>query len=352
MEFGLFHEFHRLPQWSEAEAFARSFEQVDAAERWGIDVLWLSELHFMPDYSVLSSPLLVGSAIAARTRRIKIGTGVHVLPLCHPLRVAEEVATLDQISQGRLIFGVGRSNFPNVYDAYGIPYSESQARLGEILEIIKLAWTREDFSYEGTHYHFSRAGAFSVVPKPFQTPHPPIRIAVASAESYAAAGRAGYAIFIALRFQSIAELAALIRTYRQAYRDAGHAGEGGVYVRVPLYVAETRQQAHDEPEESIMRLIRMIGGHLSESVGHSGVRGDGDRAIIGKQLQTITYEEVLREKAIVGTPDVVRDRLVALRDALTLDGIVVELNSGSLIPHERVMKALQLLCEDVIPCFR
>ena len=84
-------------------------EQVDAAERLGLDVMWLAELHFEPRRSVLSAPLSIASAIAARTRRIKIGIAVQVLPLCHPLRLAEEAATVDQLSHGRLIFGVGRS---------------------------------------------------------------------------------------------------------------------------------------------------------------------------------------------------------------------------------------------------
>src|SRR5260221_8712273 len=108
MEFGMFHDFQRLPGVREAEAFAQSFAQVDAAERLGLDAMWLAELHFAPERSVLASPLILASAIAARTKTMKIGTAVQVLPLCHPLRLAEEVATIDQISNGRLIFGVGR----------------------------------------------------------------------------------------------------------------------------------------------------------------------------------------------------------------------------------------------------
>jgi alkanesulfonate monooxygenase SsuD/methylene tetrahydromethanopterin reductase-like flavin-dependent oxidoreductase (luciferase family) len=88
---------------------SQSFALVDAAEAWGLDAMWLAELHFVPYRSVLASPLILAAAIAQRTRRMKIGTAVQVLPLCHPLRLAEEAATVDQISDGRLIFGVGRS---------------------------------------------------------------------------------------------------------------------------------------------------------------------------------------------------------------------------------------------------
>src|SRR6476469_8265976 len=154
MEFGMFHEFQRRPGQSETQAFAESFEQVDQAEAAGLDVMWLAELHTAPERSVLAAPLTIASAIAARTKRMKIGTGVQVLPLCHPLRLAEEAATVDQISHGRLIFGVGRSGFPRTYEAYGVPYGESRERFAETLEILKKAWTEESFSYKGQYYNF------------------------------------------------------------------------------------------------------------------------------------------------------------------------------------------------------
>ena len=140
-EFGMFHEFQRPAGMTEEEAFATSFEEIDAAERWGLDAMWLAEIHVEPERSVCSAPLTLASAIAARTKRMKIGTGVQVLPLCHPLRLAEEAATVDQISHGRLIFGIGRSGFPRTYEAYGVPYGESRERFAETLEILKRAWT-------------------------------------------------------------------------------------------------------------------------------------------------------------------------------------------------------------------
>src|SRR5262249_15339191 len=112
MEFGMFHQFPALPGRTEREAFEEGFEQIDAAERWGLDTMWLAELHFDPQRSVLSAPLSVASAIAARTERIKIGIAVQVLPLCHPLRLAEEAATVDHISGGRPVLGVRRRRVP------------------------------------------------------------------------------------------------------------------------------------------------------------------------------------------------------------------------------------------------
>src|SRR6476661_1183843 len=111
-EFGVFHEFPRYAGVTDAEAFTQSFAQVDAAERWGLDVIWIAELHFLPERSVASAPLLIASAIASQTRRIKIGIAVQVLPLCHPLRLAEEIATLDPLAMDALFSVWAEVAFP------------------------------------------------------------------------------------------------------------------------------------------------------------------------------------------------------------------------------------------------
>jgi alkanesulfonate monooxygenase SsuD/methylene tetrahydromethanopterin reductase-like flavin-dependent oxidoreductase (luciferase family) len=202
-EFGMFHEFQRPAGITEEEAFATSFEQIDAAERWGLDAMWLAEIHVAPERSVCSAPLTLASAIAARTKRMKIGTGVQVLPLCHPLRLAEEAATVDQISHGRLIFGVGRSGFPRTYEAYGVPYGESRERFAETLEILKRAWTEPRFSYQGKYYSFDNV---ALTPKPFQKPWPEIRIAANSADTFPQIAKLGHAVFVAVRLGTIEEL--------------------------------------------------------------------------------------------------------------------------------------------------
>jgi alkanesulfonate monooxygenase SsuD/methylene tetrahydromethanopterin reductase-like flavin-dependent oxidoreductase (luciferase family) len=348
MEFGLFHEFQKSHDTSEADAFSQSFALVDAAEAWGLDAMWLAELHFAPDRSVLASPLILAAAIAQRTRRMKIGTAVQVLPLCHPLRLAEEAATVDQISDGRLIFGVGRSGFAHTYQAYGVPYDESRERFAETLEIVKRAWTEERFSYSGKYFAYDKV---ALVPKPRQKPYPPIRIAATSTDTYAAIGTLGHAIFIAARIGTLSEQAPLVRSYREAYRAAGHPGEGEVYLRVPVYVAGTEEEARREPEESIMHLFRSIGGQLEASANLAGARAIEQRAERGQRLLSVSYEEALRDKMIVGTPDQVVEKLQRLRREIGLDGILAELNPGSLIPHALVMNALRLLCQEVMPRF-
>src|SRR6266705_6587217 len=167
MDFGLFAEQTRRGAGQD-DAFQEMFALVDASEAWGLDVVWLAEMLFNPARSVLSGPLLVASWIVGRTRRVRTGTAVQLLPLNHPLRLAGEVSTLDHLSQGRFDFGIGRSGSPRAYDALGVPYGESQERFFEALEIMLEAWKGERFSYQGKFYRFTDV---TVVPRPYQQPH-------------------------------------------------------------------------------------------------------------------------------------------------------------------------------------
>ena len=134
MELGLFLEFPVREGSNENEAFKESFALVDQAEELGVPSVWMAEYHFNPG-RVLASPVTILSAIAARTQSIRLGTAVLLLPLANPVRVAEEIATLDQISDGRVEFGIGRGTFPNVHEGFGVPFEESRGRFEESIEI-------------------------------------------------------------------------------------------------------------------------------------------------------------------------------------------------------------------------
>jgi alkanesulfonate monooxygenase SsuD/methylene tetrahydromethanopterin reductase-like flavin-dependent oxidoreductase (luciferase family) len=375
MEFGVFHQFPSLPGRSDADTFAEAFGQIDAAEELGLDVIWLSELHFDPQRSVLSAPLSIASAIAARTRRIKIGTAVQVLPLCHPLRLAEEGATVDQISRGRLIFGVGRSGLPRTYEDYGMSYAESRDRFAEVLEIVEQAWSQPAINYDGKYYSFHN---IAVTPKPYQQPYPPIRIAAASPDTYPAVGARGLPILINARLGTFSEFAPAVREYREAYRAAyvnprlgsfsefapavreyreayeaaGYPGKGQVYLRVPTYLAETEDCARAEPQESLMHFVREASARLRDSMSRPGTRAIESRAQRLQRLENLTYDEALQGQVLIGTPASVVERLRDLQDELGLDGILAELNTGGLIPHAKVMSAMRLLCAEVMPRFQ
>jgi alkanesulfonate monooxygenase SsuD/methylene tetrahydromethanopterin reductase-like flavin-dependent oxidoreductase (luciferase family) len=297
--------------------------------------------------SVISASLQVASSIATRTRRLRVGTAVSVLPLNHPLRIAEEVATLDHISEGRFEFGIGRSGVVRSYDTYGIPYGESQARFREALEIIRLAWKGQPFSYDGQFYKVANA---TVAPTPYQKPHPPMRMAATTRETFPAVAKMGMPVFIGIRVAEIPDLQADLALYRQAWRDAGHPGDPSVYLRVPVYVTTTEEGAVEEPRESLTYFFGRQTELARSAVGRAGT--SEARKAQAERMAKLTYEDILAKKVVSGTAPRVIDRLTELREALGLDGFVVELNPGGLIPPELETRSLELLAREVMPALR
>src|SRR5438034_4245284 len=303
MEIGLFTEFQCPPGMDEAQAFDESLAQMTAAEDLGFDAVWLAEIHFQKGRSVLASPLVIAAAIAKLTRRVKIGIAVQILPLAHPLRLAEDVATLDHLSKGRLDFGVGRSGLPEHYERFNIPYSESRERFQATLDILLKAWTEDRFTYEGKYFQFRDVCA---MPKPYQKPHPPLRVAATTQETYSMVGRMGMPIFIAVRTTSISDLKRFIGGYHEGWREAGHPGRGRISLIVPVYLTEDGRQAREEAEASTMHFFRSIAEALSR----------GPRAEEAARLGRMTYDEILEELVVYGSPGAVTTRLLELREAL------------------------------------
>jgi alkanesulfonate monooxygenase SsuD/methylene tetrahydromethanopterin reductase-like flavin-dependent oxidoreductase (luciferase family) len=337
VEIGLFTEFQCPPGMDEAQAFDESLAQMTAAEDLGFDAVWLAEIHFQKGRSVLASPLVIAAAIAKLTHRVKIGIAVQILPLAHPLHLAEDVATLDHLSKGRLDFGVGRSGLPEHYERFNIPYSESRERFQETLDILLKAWTEDRFTYEGKYYQFRDVCA---MPKPYQKPHPPLRVAATTRETYPLVGRMGLPIFIAVRTTSISDLKRFIGGYHEGWREAGHPGRGEVALIVPVYVADTGRRAREEPEASTMHFFRTI----AEQLGKGGTRRE-EAARLGR----MSYDEILEELVVYGTPDAVAERLQGLREAFGHTTLSVWMNVGGHIPHERMLASMRLFAERVIP---
>jgi alkanesulfonate monooxygenase SsuD/methylene tetrahydromethanopterin reductase-like flavin-dependent oxidoreductase (luciferase family) len=360
MHLGLVMECDYREGITQEEAFDEAFTQVEIAETGGLDGVWLAERHFAAPGrpldafgtgipSIASAPLILASAIAARTRRVRIGIAVSVLPLSHPIRMAEEAATVDQISKGRLDFGVGRSGFPVAYAGYAIPYEESRGRFRECLDVIRKAWTEERFSYAGTYYTFNDV---CVLPKPYQKPTPPIRIAATTRETFPQVGRTGSPIFVGLRGFDVQQLGDQLDAYRQARQAAGHPGEADVFLRIPVYVAETMTRAHDEPRESTMRSYQRLARQFARTVGAAGTSASEDRLERAASLSQVSYEDLLRDRLAYGTPEVVAERLTGLREHLGLAGVVIEPNVGGGIPQELVLRSLRLFAAEVAPRLR
>lgn len=350
MQFGSFMEFHCREGRSQSDAFGEAFAHIDQAEALGLDAVWLAESHFSPARSVLSSPLTIAAAIAGRTERLRIGTAVSVLPLGNPLRTAEEAATIDHVSRGRFEFGVGRSGLPGSYEGYNIPYSESRERFYEYLEIILAAWREDRFSHKGKYYEFSDV---CLVPKPYQTPRPPVRIAATTDDTFPVIGGMGFPIFVGVRSSNLDAVGAQVRAYKAAWEQAGHAGGIDVSLRVPVYVSDTEEDALTAPRESFMRQFRRLGNQLTASAARAGADPSESRAERGQQLGSLDWEtDIIGQKAAVGTPDAVVAQLRTMRDALSLSGVVAEFNAGELIPADKIANSLRLFCEEVAPAFR
>ncbi len=349
MHFGIFMEFETREGRSQQESFMDGFELVEAADNWGLDGVWLGEMHFNPARSVLSAPIVVATSIATRTQRLRVGMAVQVLPLNNPLRIAEEVSTVDQISGGRFDFGIGRSGSARAYDLYGVPYGESQARFSEALNIILEAWKGERFSYTGDFYQFENA---TVSPRPCQLPHPPIWMAATTEETFPRVGNMGLPIFVGLRGMDTADLRVHLQAYRKAWQEAGHQGAGNVYLRIPVYAGETEQGAIEEPHDSIQYYFRRQADIQRAGVGRAGAGPADRRQARADRLANLTYDEILHTKVAFGTARNLVDRLSQLQEELGLDGIVAELDAGGLIPAERVKRSLHILTHDVMPHFK
>jgi alkanesulfonate monooxygenase SsuD/methylene tetrahydromethanopterin reductase-like flavin-dependent oxidoreductase (luciferase family) len=352
MDIGLMMDADYRAGQTEREAFDTALTTADLAETLGFDGVWLAERHFSPPggaalvSSVGSAPLLLATAIAMRTSQLRIGTAVLLLPLGHPVRLAEEVATLDHLSRGRLDLGVGRSSFPRAYEGYRIPYEESRERFREYLEVMRLAWTQPRFSYTGRFY---TCQDLEVIPKPYQQPHPPLHQAAATRDTFATIGTMGLSLLVALIGTPMSQLATAIAEYQAAWRAAGHPGRGEVRLRLPIYVADTVHRAQADPHPSVMAYYqRLRQGYLRSSQRFDSA----EHAALAAQLATLTYEEVLQERVVFGTPDQVAARLRALQQTLSLSGVIVEPNVGGDISLDLVAHSLDLFVQEVVPQLR
>lgn len=175
-----------------ATVFARALQRIEIMDRAGYDAVWLAEHHFS-SFSVCPSVHMMGTLAAARTTRLRIGTGVSLAPFYHPLRLAEEVALLDVLSGGRVNWGAGRGFARVEFENFGVPPDESTARFRETVEIVLRAWTEERLSFAGAHFRFD---GVEVLPKPMQLPHPPVWMAATSEPSIDWAAGRGFSILM------------------------------------------------------------------------------------------------------------------------------------------------------------
>ena len=247
--FGLLHLFESPEGKTEKEYYAENIELVEFADQCGLDAVWMAEHHFS-EYGAMPSTQVMGSFIAARTKRIRIGTGVVVLPFHNPIRLAEEFAFLDVMSEGRLDFGVGRGYQPHEFAGYGLNMAESRDRFAESLAVIQQAWKEGRVNFKGKHFQFD---GVEPRPKPLQDPHPPIFGASFNPETIKYQALQG----LNLLFTPLLSPAAKLREYYSILgdkgRDAGKFRSGGL---VFVYVDEDKERAYQTFEKPCMWYFR------------------------------------------------------------------------------------------------
>jgi alkanesulfonate monooxygenase SsuD/methylene tetrahydromethanopterin reductase-like flavin-dependent oxidoreductase (luciferase family) len=250
MKFDLLYEL-QMPKphdaWSEYRCYHEALAQIELADRLGFDTVWEVEHHFLTEFAHSSAPEVFLSAVAQRTKRIRIGHGVVLLPhkFNHPIRIAERVAALDILSDGRVEFGTGRSS---QYEQAGFEVDTETSRemWQESLEMIPRMWTEDPFQHRG---RFVTVPPRSIVPKPLQKPHPPIWMAATSPQSWEIAGRNGIGILGLTIFVSVPQLEDRVRAYRQALTQAKPVGRfvnDKVGAFTIVHVAETKAQCGRE----------------------------------------------------------------------------------------------------------
>ncbi|MGH9360498.1 MAG: LLM class flavin-dependent oxidoreductase, partial [Thermoanaerobaculia bacterium] len=215
MNLGLFQLLPRIPGGDDRDLVAQALREIDLAEEHGFHSLWVTE-HHGSCLGSIGVPSVYAAAVAQRTRRLRIGCGVAVLPLHHPLRLAEEIAWVDHLSGGRLLVGAGAGFSQDEFAALGVPLAERHERLEEGLAILRGVFTHEVFAHEGRFWRFP---PFTLRPRPYTRPHPPLLRAASSPASVERAAADGTPLLLGTR--SAAEIGDFLDLYRQVRTDLG-----------------------------------------------------------------------------------------------------------------------------------
>ena len=347
MKFGLHYQLPCAPSQSPVQRYRDTIEQCVYAEALGFESVWPVEQHFNAALSSIPAPLLLLSAVAERTTTLRLGIAVVLLSLSHPVRVAEEIATLDVLSNGRVEFGIGRGSIPTHFSGFGLDQRESRERMLESVELIQHAWTHERCSYQG---RFWQVDNIAVIPKPVQQPHPPMRFAANSIDSFELFGRMGYPIFVAAQVNPFRKIREFLPLYRQARQAAGHPDRGGedVTLLMPLYVGESPAQIKQELEPSVKHFLESV-ATIYASVGPLPESRLKD---VLERVRKMTYDQTREVMAVFDTPEACVERLQSFQKEFGMGRVICWFNPGGMVPHKEVMRSMELFAKKVMPHFR
>jgi len=307
-----------------------AIEEAVLAEEMGFDACFFGEHHQDRD-GFLPSPLIVAAAVAARTQRIKIGTSVLLLPLYHPVHVAEDVATLDILSKGRIILGVGLGYQAPDFAAFNIPQKEARGRLEEGIEVIRHCWTGEPFTYNGKHFQLDNVRC---LPTPVQRPGPPLWVGGSVPASIKRAAKVGDA-WISTPSTTRSDTVDL----REIYESALSEGPGQVVLMKDAWVAPTKEAAFEE-----------YGPYVVDAYKYYWRAGLPDFQYI-KSESEITIENMAPNRMVVGSPEECIGEFNEWKESTGSDNFVLRLrqaHSGG-PPHGQIMDAIQRFGREVLP---
>ncbi len=349
MKFGLFHSV-QLPDPSKQNQYYRdALEQVLWAEQLGYDSVWMTEHHFSR-HGIVSASLSVLAYLAGLTSSIRLATAVTVLPFHNPIQIAEEAATVDLLSNGRLDLGVGRGYQWGEFHKFNIPMEEADRRFQESIGVMTKAWTTtEPFDHRGEFWTFND---MTVHPKPVQTPHPPLWVAAASPGSMDRIAQSGWNLLVGqgLTFDQVGEQVAY---FKSAVGEAG--GDYDPYrvkVARAMYTAPTKEQARRDAEEPFM-WFKTTGDEVGAPPERRGELLPENYQQYRRRFAaetTFNYDDMAERVILFGDPDQVAERVERLRQS-GVKGIIFFTNYGG-IESQKVKDSLELFATEVMPHFQ
>jgi len=345
MDIGLFFLMQRDEAWSERAVYDSALEQMLAAEPLGYHSVWIAEHHFN-DYGLCPTPPVLAAFVAARTTTLRLGMGVSLLPLHHPVDLAENLAVLDVVSGGRLDVGIGRGGTLQDYQTFQSDRADARARVEEGIALIRQSWTGAPFDFPG---RFHSAERLHVRPRPVQRPHPPLFVACNSEDSVRSAARLGLPTLSSF-FVPVDELQRRHQIYRTVSREAGRtereieALEAQSWGMRVVHVAPGREEALRAIEAPFMGYQHKMTVLRSDGTGGS-VPNSFDRSL----LKLRSFQEYLATGwTLVGTPDEVREGLEQYREATGYQRVLLLMALPGL-PTELALRSMRLFAEKVAP---
>lgn len=345
MKFGYYLLNTYVPELDGASSdlYARWLEQIDAAEDLGFDSLWVTEHHFRFFGGMMPNPQLLLTAAAQRTKRLRLGSSVSLLPMHHPIRIAEDFAVLDLLSDGRVNFGAGRGMSSHDYAVFGEDWNNAQARLLEELEIIRRAWTDDALEWDGEYYHYH---GLTVLPKPRQIPHPPFYLtAQKDPESFQTAGQRGYHLMTVPWIFTNEIQRPRVELYLRALRESGHSEKDhDVFVMYPAYVAESDSQARADAIEPWHRWRAFVLNELGIDPSKGSLYDD--------RLAHFNYDTMTTQHRVVfGGPETCVRHLQRIRDVTGATHVGLTFHFGGLT-QKKILKSMERFARFVMPALR